>query len=75
MASKRPKVDFSPEAILREIREENGLALLHLFKYIYFNYSTTLLRFSFVTFIQIYSFQLRHYGLALSHLFKYMHFN
>ena len=29
-ASKRPKVDFSPEAILREIREENGLALLHL---------------------------------------------
>ena len=25
MASKRPKVDFSPEAILREIREEKEL--------------------------------------------------
>ena len=52
-----------------------GLALLHLFKYIHFNYATTLLRSSFVTFIQIYSFQLRYYGLALLHLFKYIHFS
>ena len=27
MASKRPKVDFSPEAILREIREEKELSI------------------------------------------------
>ena len=52
-----------------------GLPLLHLFKYIHFNYATTLLRFTFATLIQIYSFQLRYYGLPLLHLFKYIHFN
>ena len=56
-----------------------GLALLHLFKYIHFNYATMLLRFSFVSYIYSNMFisttLLRYCGLALLHLFRYIHFN